>query len=353
MDLSQEKTEQATPRRREKAREEGQVAKSKDLTDAITLFASMLLLQFFMGTTFGKLKQLMRGALTFDYLSRINRESIVSLFSFYLFENFKLIIPYLIFTAILGAAINFLQIGPMLNVKGLMPKFDKINPIKGVKNLFSLRSFVELIKSIFKILVVATTAYLVLKNEWQILWDIPFMSLNEGVIVIGKIILKLGMVVSIILIALGIGDFVYQKYEFEKNIRMSKQEVKQEHKESEGDPMLQSKRKEKMREMSMNRMIQEVPDADVVITNPTHISVAIKYDIDNMEAPIVLAMGEDKVAKRIREIAKEEEIELVENKPLARALYKTAEVGEEIPVDLYQAVAEVLAFVYRLQNRKF
>ncbi|AZR73861.1 flagellar biosynthesis protein FlhB [Anoxybacter fermentans] len=350
--MAQEKTEKATPRRRKKARKEGQVAKSKELTDAITLFGGIFLIQFMIEIVFLNLKVMMRGALTFDYRSLVNTENIITLLIHYLVLNLKLVAPFLVGTALLGGVATFLQVGPFFSVEILKPKLNRINPVKGFKNLFSLRSLVELLKALFKIFVISLTAYLILKNEWKILWDCSLMDLEQAVRIIGSLIFKLGLAISIVMIVLGIADFIYQKYEFEKSIRMSKQEIKQEFKEMEGDPLIVSKRKERMRQMAMNRMIQAVPEADVVITNPTHIAVALKYDIETMEAPVVLAMGEGKIAEKIREIAKEHKVEIVENKPLARALYETAEVGKPIPVELYQAVAEVLAFVYRLQKRK-
>lgn len=350
--MAQEKTEKATPKRRQKAREEGQVAKSTDFITAITLFSSMLFLNFMMGTIFSDIQSIMKTSFTFQYGLEINPDTIMPLFTHYLILTAKIISPFLIGAAVIGALATLLQVGTYFNIKVLKPKFNRINPIKGFKDLFSLRSFVDLLKALFKISCIVLIAYLVVKGDLKIFFYYPFMELEASVGSIAKLIFKLGMTVSIVLVVLGVADFLYQRYEFEKGIRMSKQEIKEEYKEVEGDPLIMSKRRERMRQLAMNRMIQEVPQADVIITNPTHISVAIKYDIQVMDAPIVLAMGADKVAAKIREIGKEHKIEIVENKPLARALYETAEIGAPIPVELYQAVAEVLAFVYRLQKRK-
>lgn len=350
--MSQERTEKATPRRRQKARDEGQVAKSRELSSAVTLFAGMLIFNALMGMAFLSLKGLMRESLTFKYGYQINQENIIPLLAHYFFYNIQVVAPFLGVIAVIGALASFMQVGAFFNTKALKPKLSHIDPLKGVKRIFSMRTFVELLKSLLNMIVIAITAYMVIRADWGILLELPHMNLEESAIIVGGVIFKLGMTISILLLALGLADFLYQRWEYEKSIRMSKQEIKQEYKDMEGDPAIVGKRRERMRQLAMNRMIQAVPKADVIITNPTHIAVAIQYDVEAMEAPVVLAMGEDRIAQRIREVAKEHDIEIVENKPLARALYETAEVGQIIPVDLYQAVAEVLAFVYRLQKRK-
>lgn len=350
--MSQEKTEKATPRRRQKAREEGQVAKSKELSSAIILFCIMLVLNVMMKSVFIKLKDLVQDALQFKHGYIVNDENAVTILADYFLTLLKVSGPFVAASAVLGVVSSYVQVGSYFSLKPLKPKFSGLNPISGLKRMFSMKSLVELVKSILKITVLSGTAYLIVKSQWPQFFDFPFMDLEAAIGIYGKLIFKIGIISSIIMLALGISDFIYQKYEFEKGIRMSKQEIKQEYKDMEGDPQVVGKRRERMRQMAMQRMIQAVPEADVIITNPTHIAVAIKYDVENMEAPVVLAMGEDNLAMRIREVAKEHKIEIVENKPLARALYETADVGEIIPVDLYQAVAEVLAFVYKLQNRK-
>ncbi|MCK4257454.1 MAG: flagellar biosynthesis protein FlhB [Halanaerobiales bacterium] len=349
--MSQEKTEKATAKRRNKARGEGQVAQSKDLVSAITLFTGMLVLNVMMGNLVSGIKELINDSLTFKYGILINEENIIPLMTNFLFTGIKLVLPFLTIAALVGVLATILQVGPFFSMKMLKPKLSNISLIKGFKNLFSLKSLVELAKALFKITIIVFIAYLVLKNEWKLFFNFSFIDVEEAAYITGTVIFKLGIIISIVMIGLGVADFIYQKYEFEKSIKMSKDEIKREYKESEGDPLIVSKRKERMRQLAMNRMIQQVPEADVIITNPTHIAVALKYDTDTMEAPIVLAMGEDKIAERIREIAKENKIEMYEDKPLARALYKTAEVGQSIPFELYQAVAEVLAFVYKLQKR--
>lgn len=347
-----ERTEKATPKRRQKAREEGQLARSKDLTSAVTLFAGMLFLNAMMGMVFVSLKDMLKSSLTFEQGFSINQENIIPILTNYFMLNLKFAGPFLLMTAIIGSVISFVQVGAYFNFKMLQPKLNHVSPLRGLKNIFSMRTLVELFKTLVITVVVALIAYMDVRGDWQLLLNMSNLRLEEAAFLLGGMVFRLGLTISIFLLCIGVADYFYQRYSFEKSIRMSKEEIKQEYKDVEGDPQIVGRRREKMRQIAMNRMIQAVPKADVIITNPTHIAVAVQYDIENMEAPIILAMGEDKVAERIREVAKEHQIEIVENKPLARALYETAEVGQPIPVDLYQAVAEVLAFVYRLQKRK-
>lgn len=347
-----ERTEKATPKRRQKAREEGQVAKSKDLTSAVTLFAGVLFLNAMMGMVFVNLKDMLKTSLTFQQGFNVNQENIIPLLTEYFLKNLKFAGPFLLITAIIGSVISFIQVGAFFNFKMLQPKLSHVNPLKGLKNMFSMRTLIELVKMLLITIVVALIAYADVRSSWNLLLNMSNLDLEEATFLIGGLIFRLGLTISLFLLCIGVADFFYQRYAFEKSIKMSKEEIKQEYKDVEGDPQIVARRRERMRQLAMNRMIQAVPKADVIITNPTHIAIAIQYDLQTMEAPVVLAMGEDRVAERIREVAKEHGIEIVENKPLARALYETAEINRPIPVDFYQAVAEVLAFVYRLQKRK-
>ncbi len=255
--MSQEKTEKATAKRRNKAREDGQVAQSKDLASSITLFTGMLVLNVMMGSLVDGIKGLIADCLTLKNGIMINEENIVPLLTHYFLSGIKLVLPFLAVAALVGGFATFLQVGPFFNTKMLKPKLSNISLIKGFKNLFSLKSLVELVKSLLKITIIVFIAYLVLKNEWKLFFNFSLINVEESAVLVGKVIFKLGMIVSIVLIGIGIGDFIYQKYEFEKSIKMSKQEIKQEYKESEGDPHVVSKRKERMRQMAMNRMIQQ------------------------------------------------------------------------------------------------
>ena len=247
--------------------------------------------------------------------------------------------------------INILQVGWKVTGKPMQPKFSKINPMSGFKRIFSKESLFELVKSIAKIALIAYVAYTSVKdhqNDLFLLYDIPLMQV---IILIGSIVIDAGLKISIVYLVVGIVDWLYQKHKFKEDMKMTKQEVKDEYKNTEGNPEIKGRQRSKMREASQRRMMQNLPTADVVITNPTHLSVAIKYDADKNSAPIVIAKGEDFLAMKIREIARENNIEIVENKPLARMLYANVDIGAEVPPELYQAVAEVLAFVYSLKNK--
>ncbi len=219
------------------------------------------------------------------------------------------------------------------------------------KKLFSVNSLVELIKSIAKIGLILYICYGYLKDKWILLLNLYDLTLMQALELAATVVTDLGIRISIIYMLIAAADFIYQKVKFKNDMKMSKQEIKEEYKQQEGDPQVKGKIRQKMREASMRRMMQDLPKADVVITNPTHYAVAVKYDPDVADAPIVLAKGEDHLARRIKEIAKENKIEIVENKPLARMLYANVDVGQAIPPELYQAVAEVLAFVYHLQGK--
>ena len=234
----------------------------------------------------------------------------------------------------------------------MRPKFSKINPLSGFKRIFSKDSLFELVKSIVKVALIIYVAYTSIKdhqNDLFLLYDIPLLQV---VLLVGTIVIDTGLKISLIYIFIGIADFVYQKHKFKEDMKMTKQEVKDEFKNTEGNPEIKGRQRSKMREASQRRMMQSLPSADVVITNPTHYAVAIKYDAQQHSAPVVLAKGEDFLAQKIKEVAKENNVEIVENKPLARMLYANVDVGQEVPPELYQAVAEVLAFVYSLRENR-
>ena len=227
---------------------------------------------------------------------------------------------------------------------------DKFNPINGFKRIFSSDSVFELLKSILKVLLIIYVAYLSIRNEANDLFILYEIPLIQAIMLCGSIILDTGLKISIVYLVIGIADYIYQKHKFNEDMKMTKQEVKDEYKNTEGNPEIKGRQRQKMREVSQRRMMQDVPKADVVITNPTHYAVALKYDAETSRAPIVLAKGEDFLAQKIKEAAKEHHIEIVENKPLARMLYANVDIGQEIPPELYQAVAEVLAMVYNTRQ---
>lgn len=351
---SSEKTEKATPKKREKAREEGQVLQSKEMTSAIVLLCMFITLRVFGSYIYEGILEVFK--VFFTQSPKVeDLYSIKGTIGIYLqvvIAFLKIILPIFAVALLTGLAMGYAQVGFLFTTKTLQFKLSRINPLSGFKRIFSIRSLTELVKSIFKIVVVGLIGFLYLKGEVANILKTMDMDVVSIAAYIGVTATNVAIRMCIAILALGILDFGYQWWEYEKNLKMSKQEVKEEHKQSEGNPEVKSKIKQKQRQMSMMRMMQDISEADVVITNPTHFAVAIKYDIKISDAPMVLAKGQNYIALRIKEKAKENGVEIVENKLLARTLFKTVEVGEKIPPDLYQAVAEVLAFVYGLKNSK-
>ncbi|MCI5918567.1 MAG: flagellar biosynthesis protein FlhB [Roseburia sp.] len=351
-----EKTEPATAKKLKEARDDGKVAKSRELNSALDLIVLFLVLKIFVSYVGNNLISVFTYVYKMipDFLknnsAELNSKSIVSLFNVIFGISAKIVLPFFAFGFIIAILANIVQVGWKVTTKPLQPKADKFNPINGFKRMFSKDSLFELLKSIAKILVIIYVAYTSIKDKADnifLLYDIPLM---QAVILCGTIIIDAGFKISMVYLVIGLLDFAYQKHKFNEEMKMTKQEVKDEYKNTEGNPEIKGRQKQRMREASQRRMMQDVPKADVVITNPTHLAVAIKYDAETSKAPVVLAKGEDYVAMKIREAAKENQIEIVENKPLARMLYANVEIGQEIPPELYQAVAEVLAMVYNMKN---
>lgn len=350
-----DKTEKATPKKLEDARKEGRVARSSDLINGL-----MLLLMFFVLRIFGSF--MAKGFLE-SFAKYYNKTSDIALEIFDVRQSVSLgneividiiiaCLPVLIGSFFVAFVGNIIQVGWKVTTKPLKPKLDRLNPVGGLKRMFSQEKVVELIKSILKVLAIAIVAYNEVKDRWKFILNLYDFEFMQAVINIFNIVLDVGIKISIIFVIIGLADFGYQKWKHLHDLRMSKQEVKDEMKQSEGDPQVKGRIRQKMREGARRRMMQELPKADVVITNPTHFAVAIKYDREKAEAPYVLAKGADYVAATIKDAAKEHKIEIVENKPLARMLYYNVEIGDQIPPELYQMVAEVLAYVYSIKNKE-
>jgi len=273
------------------------------------------------------------------------------IFKYALVLVIKIVLPIFLVGFIVAFVSDYIQVKWKPTAKPLKPKFSKLNPISGFKKIFSMNSLVELIKAIGKILIIGYVSYSFLKDKGEQIFWLYDMEILPAVALIGDTVIGLGIRIAAVYLILALADFAYQKYKFHKDMKMTKQEVKEEYKNQEGNPEVKGKIRQKMREVSQRRMMQSLPQADVVITNPTHYAVAIKYDPDESPAPVVLAKGEDYLAQKIKEAAREHDIEIVENKPLARMLYANVEIGAQIPPELYQAVAEVLAFVYHAKGR--
>lgn len=351
-----EKTEPATSKKLQDARSEGKVAKSKELTAAFDLIVLFLVLKIFISTVgngFLKVFYYVYHVMP-DFVAEnstdFSTQAVTSFFSAVFVQMLKIAAPFFLFGFAITLVISLVQVKWKISTKPMKPKFDKFNPINGFKRIFSKDSLFELLKSILKVFVIIYVAYISIRDEADdifILYDIP---LNQALALCGEVIINAGLKISLVYLVIGIADYVYQKFRFKEDMKMTKQEVKDEYKNSEGNPEIKGRQRQRMREASRRRMMQDVPNADVVITNPTHLAVAIKYEPDVSRAPVVLAKGEDYLAQKIRELAKENHIEIVENKPLARMLYANVDIGAEIPPELYQAVAEILAMVYNTKN---
>lgn len=352
-----DKTEPATPKKLEDARKEGQVSKSREIGMGLSLLGLFVTLKIYIGIlgeqfielfqkTYTKIPEFVGAEGTYD------TTAFSALFLDNIADMIIMIAPFLAIGFIIAFVADLVQVKWKVTMKPLMPKFSKMNPIKGMKKIISLQSLFELAKAIMKVFFVSYLAISTVKDKLRLIYTLYDISLPAALAAIGDVVIDLGIKISAWYMVIAVIDFVYQKMKFKKDMKMSKQEVKDEYKNAEGDPKVKSQQKQRMRQASQRRMMQSVPTADVVITNPTHFAVALKYDADSGRAPIVVAKGEDFLAKRIKEIAKESKVEIVENKPLARMLYHNVELGEEIPPELYQAVAEVLAFVYGLKNKQ-
>lgn len=349
--FSQEKTEKATPKKQKESRDKGQVAKSSDVNTAFILL--FVFLSFFFIGPYMVQQMFTVAEYTFtDYLLvNLSEENIRSILWEYIYQMAVILAPMMLVTILAAIFSNYLQVGFLFAPEAIKFKLSKLDPIKGFKRIFSVRALVEFLKSMMKILLVSLVTGGVLWIFMEDLLQLGLFSIEDGMGLVGYLIVVMGLAVALLLIFLSVLDYMYQKYDHEKNIKMSKQDVKDEYKKSEGDPLIKSKIKEKQRQMAMSRMMQEVPKADVVITNPTHYAIALKYDDANMDAPVIVAKGVDYIALKVINVAKNNEIMTVENRPLARALYAQAEIGDQVPEDLFKAVAEVLAYVYRIQRK--
>ena len=351
-DNDQEKTEPASQKKIDDARGKGQVALSREVPSVMILVAVMGVFYFTGGWTLTQLS----GAMT-DIFRHLNDYRSISVPAAHglLMRVFRQIIlilaPVIAAVVFCGVVGNVMQIGFRVTTEPLIPKLEKLDPINGIKKLFSLRSLVELLKSGVKLCVVGSVAYFVTKRQIDDIPGLMHMTVGEILAFLGHAAFQITFFVCLALIAVAVADFAYQRWQHAKELRMTKQEVKDELRQSLGDPQVKGRIRKMQREMARQRMMAAVPKADVVITNPTRLAIALKFDAERMDAPLVLAKGAGEVARRIREIAAENDIPLVEQKPLARALYKSVDVGEAIPVELYRAVAEVLAYVYRLQGK--
>ena len=347
----QEKTEKPTPKKRKDVRKKGEVAKSRELPSVAVLMSAIAALIVFGSYINTQVQFVMKRALSHP---EINVLSVPENFMIFSKEIIVLLIYAVIpvMTAVFIAAIlsNILQVGFVLSGELIKPKFSKLNPIKGFQRLFSKQSVMELIKSLLKLAIIGGIAYITIKGEIENIMIIGRMEVKAIYTYILTASIKLSIKCTLAMIFLVVIDYAFQKWEFENKIKMTKQEIKDEIKKTEGDPLVKSRIKSIQMDMARKRMMQAVPQADVVVTNPTHLALALKYDNMLMSAPKLLAKGAGQIAQRIKAVAEKHEIPVVENKELAHSLYRLIEIGQEVPPALYQAVAEVLAYIYKLKG---
>lgn len=352
-----EKTEQPTSKKLQDARKEGQVAKSKEIGNALGLLTLFLILKLFMGYIGNHFVYIFKSVYTkipevaIMYGGNIPKATITDIFVKSILEMVIVLAPFLGIGLVVAVLGELAQVKWQISTKPLVPKLSKLNPINGFKKLFDPKSLVELLKSFLKIALIVYVVYSTLKEDYNKILIVMDMPLWQAVAMVGSMAIDLGLRCALLYVILAIADYIYQKRKFTKDNMMTKQEIKDEYKQAEGDPQIKGKIRQRMREVSRRRMMQALPQADVVITNPTHYAVAIKYEQGETDAPVVIAKGENVLAARIKEVAKEHKIEIVENKPLARMLYHNVEIGEQVPPELYQAVAEILAMVYHAQGK--
>lgn len=349
-----EKTEEPTAKKLEDARKKGQVMRSTEVVTASSLFVFFLMLKIFvgfMGNRFlaefhkflGRISDLTDQEFTINTARMIVRNA--------LWDIVIIAFPFMIAAFIVTVLSILVQVKWKVTSEPLKPKLDTFNPISGMKRLISKDKIMDFLKSTAKVIILAYVVYSYVKNQWPLIFKMYSYTLPQAIAVIGDTIINVGIRISLMFAVIAVFDLFYQKWKFHQDMMMSKQEVKDEYKNSEGDPKVKSQQRQRMQQASQRRMMQDLPNADVVITNPTHLAVAIKYDKETHEAPVVVAKGADYLAQKIKEVARENAIEIVENKPLARMLYHNVEIGAEIPPELYQMVAEVLAYVYGVQGK--
>ena len=349
---SEDKTEEATPHKLSEAKKKGQVARSKEITLALTLLASTLILSLLGNYASESLGSNFIYFLGNSLTAAIDEGKIMNIFVTAAIRIAFIVLPFALPIMVMGILGNFLQTGFIFTNEPLKPDLKKINPINGFKRMFSSRTAVELLKDIAIVTVVGYIGYKYVKDNIIQIMNYSYMDPQAVLAGFGKLVAGIFSKVTLIMMVIAITDFIYEKLKFRKEMRMTKQEIKEEFKQEEGDPQIKSKIRQKQREMAARRMMQAVPKATVVVTNPTHIAVALSYNEGKNEAPVVVAKGADYIAMKIKEKAAEYNIPVIENKPLARFLYENVEIDTEIPQKMYQAVAEILAVVYKLKKRR-
>ena len=348
-----DKSEEPTPHRLREAREKGQVAKSREITVAIVLLLTYWGFRYLGEFMWGNLTQM--ASTIFQMVpeaKNFNLQFAGALLFIGLRSMALVLMPIFAIAFISTFIAEAMQTGFVFAMDPLSPKLERVNPLEGFKKMFSLQGLVELVKSLLKIIIVFYIAWYAAKD------DLPFIVVLieaqpwQAVVIGGGIAYKIAMRVGIFYVMIAILDYFYRRWEYMRNLKMTKQEIKEEYKRLEGDPLIKQRMRDMQRQVSYQRMMSSVPQADVVVTNPTHIAVALKYSPKKMKAPLLLAKGERKIAAEIRRIAEAHEITIVQNEPLARSIYRTTKINQEVPSELYQAVAEILAYVYKIKRER-
>ncbi|MFC1753325.1 flagellar biosynthesis protein FlhB [Thermoproteota archaeon] len=348
---SGEKTEEPTPHKLREARKKGQIAKSKEFTAAIMLLVSFNALRIFAKQMWENLVKITY--YSYDYIPLEFTASIVGkLLKDVLYMFAITLAPIFAINFIVALLIEMIQTGFLLSFFPLTPKIEKLNPIEGMKKFFSLKQYIELLKSLAKMIMVIYLIYSVLREDFFMVVLAHQLTLWQVMAFTGSIVIRVIIRVGLFYFFIAVFDYLYQRYEYMKSMRMSKKEIKDEYKRLEGDPMIKQRQKEAQRQMAQGRQMGAVPSADVVVTNPVHLALAIKYEHNEMRAPVVVAKGKRLVAQAIKALAEENEVPIIENQPLAQALFAVTNVDQEVPPEYYRAVAEILAFVYNLKNKR-
>ncbi len=349
-----EKTEEPTAKKLTDARKKGQAAKSKEITTASSLFLFFITIKIFLGfvgerflTSYYYLYSGITKYTDNEFTLQIACSLMGSVFQLIIIT----LIPFLAISFVTVFVSELVQVKWQISFEPMKPNFNKFNPVSGMKRIFSKDKIVDLLISLVKIAVLTYIVYDFLKDRWAMVLNMYSYTLFQAIELIGNTVIDIGIRISVIFFIVAFADWRYRKWKFHEDMKMTKQEVKDEFKNAEGDPKIKSQQRARMQQASQRRMMNSLPQADVVITNPTHLAVAILYDKTKYEAPIVVAKGADFLAAKIKDVANENDIEIVENKPLARMLYHNVDVGAQIPPELYQMVAEILAYVYNIKGK--
>lgn len=349
-----EKTEEPTAKKLSDARKKGQVAKSREITTATSLFVFFIVLKIFVGFTgnqFLASYNSLYSSITKYTENEFTLQLACSLLGSVIQSVVLVAAPFIVFAFASAFITEFIQVKWQISFEPMKPDFNKFNPVNGVKRLFSKDKIVDLLVSLFKIGILTYIVYDFLKDKWAMVFNMYSYTLFQAIELIGNTVIDIGIRIGVFFFVVALIDWRYRKWKFNDDMKMTKQEVKDEYKNAEGDPKIKSQQRARMQQASQRRMMNALPQADVVITNPTHLAVAILYDKEKYDAPVVVAKGADYLAARIKDVARENDIEIVENKPLARMLYHNVDIGAQIPPELYQMVAEVLAYVYNIKGK--